>query len=358
VCSKEFFVKQKLSWIALVLFLAMLVPGISALAQEEQGEKDPLVKMMEEGWKPVAPGVLQRSFEDNKVETFAVGSEGMRFVIKQLQGRLAALRKDYQAHPSEDLRRAIASYRKQIARFQKELRTATAESLESAIEKVGCSVSYSSYANATWLTNVAGVTSSSSANFNTTCGYSAEVWAEARAQATKNGVFDDFLQQDGPRYGAVISASATATIQGDTNCQSSSYSYARLSSENIFLTFSALNSGQCPIPPDPPVPTISGPTFEFFTTVGCRTRTWTVAVAGGVSPYTYQWYFNGTAVGTASSYSRSVCPGNDPGFDLSVTVAASASRSGSDTHHVSVTYNQQQTCYEGGRQVLCNNSLK
>jgi hypothetical protein len=314
--------------------------------------------MMEEGWKPVAPGVLQRSYEDNKVETFAIGSEGMRFVIKQLQGRLASLRKDYQAHPSEELRQAITSYRKQIARFQKELRTSKVESLESAIEKVGCSVSYSSYANATWLTNVAGVTANSSANFNNTCGYSAEVFAEARAQATKSGVFDDFLQQDGPRYGAVISASATATVQGSTNCSSSSFSYARFTPANIFLTFSASNSGNCPIPPDPPVPTISGSTFEFFSSGGCRTVTWTVAVSSGTSPYSYQWYFNGTAVGTGSSYSRSVCSSNEPGFDLSVTVTDSQSRTGSDTHYVDVAvYQPPPTCWEGGRQVICNETI-
>jgi hypothetical protein len=339
--TEEIFMRQSFGWLFLVLSLAMLVPGIST-AQEEQEEKDPLVKMMEDGWRPVAPGVLQRSYEDNKVETFAVGPEGMRFVIKQLQGRLSSLRKDYQTHPSEDLRRAIASYRKQITRFQKELRTAKAKPLESAIEKVGCSVSYSSYANATWLTNVAGVTANSSANFNTTCGYSAEVWAEARAQATKNGVFDDFLQQDGPRYGAVISASATASVQGNTNCQSTSYSYARFSGANIFLTFSALNSA-CPTPAIPTV-VISGTTYEYFSTNGCVSRTWTATVSNGASPYTYQWYINGTAMGTGSSYTGVVCSGYAPGFNLAVTVTDSASQQATDSHYVAVDYYYEPMC--------------
>jgi len=336
--------KKGFGWLFLVFALAMLIPGTSTFAQEEQEGMDPLAKMVEDGWKPVAPGVLQRSFEDNKVETFAVGPEGLRFVIKQLQGRLASLRKDFQVHPSAELRQAIASYRKQIARFQKELRTAKAESLESALEKAGCSVSYSSYANAGPLSNVAGVTANSSANFNTTCGYSAEVWAEARAQASKNGVFDDFLQQDGPRYGGVISASATATIQGTTNCQSSSYSYARYSAANIFLTFSASNSN-CPAVTTPPAVTISGTTYETFSTVGCRTKTWTATASGGTSPYTFQWYYNGTAVGTGSSYSRSVCRSNSPGFDLSVTATDSMGKTASDTHHVYVEiYYEEPMC--------------
>ncbi|HYG61461.1 MAG TPA: PKD domain-containing protein [Thermoanaerobaculia bacterium] len=345
---------KKLGWISLMAFLALLIPGTVLMAQEGQPERDPLLKMMEEGWKPVAPGVLQRSFEDNKVETFAVGPEGIKWTIKQLRARMAFLQKENQAYPSAETRQAIASYRKQIAKFQKELRSAKSESLESAIEKTGCSVSYSSYANAAPLTSTAGVTSNSSANFTNTCGYSATVYAEAYARATKNGVTDTFTQTDGPRSGANVSASATATIQGDSNCLSTSTSYATYSS--ITLSFSASNS-VCPV--ENPAVTISGTTWESFSSYGCRSKTWTTAVSGGTAPYTYQWYLDGTPVGTGSSYSRSVCSYDDPGYTLSVTVTDSGSRTGSDTHSVSVSYFEPPpTCWQGGMQVICNDQIQ
>jgi hypothetical protein len=87
-----------------------------------------------------------------------------------------------------------------------------------------------------------------------------------------------------------------------------------------------------------PVATITGPSYVYAGT-SCVTSTWTASVSGGTSPYTYQWTWNGTAVGTGSSYSRSTCPGtvySDTMNTLGLTVTDSASRTGSTSLSVEV----------------------
>ena len=74
-----------------------------------------------------------------------------------------------------------------------------------------------------------------------------------------------------------------------------------------------------------------------ITTAG--TYTWQANASGGNGTYTYNWEYRvgtsaWTSVGTASSYSRAVSPGN-ASFELRVTVTSNGS-SGSDTHAVTV----------------------
>jgi len=87
-----------------------------------------------------------------------------------------------------------------------------------------------------------------------------------------------------------------------------------------------------------PVVAITGPSY-VYAGASCVTSTWTASVSGGTSPYTYQWTWNGTAVGTGSSYSRSTCPGlaySDTINTLGLTVTDSASRTGSASLSVEV----------------------
>jgi hypothetical protein len=86
-----------------------------------------------------------------------------------------------------------------------------------------------------------------------------------------------------------------------------------------------------------PVPTINGPSTVYAS--GCVTSTWTATVTGGTSPYTYAWTWNGTAVGTASSYSRTTCSGtvySDTFHTLGLTVTDSASRTGTASLSVEI----------------------
>jgi hypothetical protein len=348
------FMKQKLGWVCLVLLLAIFAPVSPALSDDPAWDPfatqnkggDVLNQMKSEGWRVVAPGVMQRRGSDNQIETFAVGPEGLRWGIKELRARLAFLRKEHRIYGTDEIRKAIVSYQKQIAKLQRDLARAKdlePESLESAVEKVGCSVSYGSSSTAGHLTNTAGTTATASANFTNTCGYSAETYAYAYARATRNTLTETFSQTD-PRTGTNITSSAVATVQGGPDCYSEAYSYARYAAANIFLSFSDSHSS-CPTPNNPTV-TISGTTYEYFSSAGCQSRTWTATVSNGTSPYTYQWFYgNGTtAVGTGATYTRSVCPGNAPGFDLKVTVTDSGGVSASDTHFVYVEYDPQPMC--------------
>jgi hypothetical protein len=93
----------------------------------------------------------------------------------------------------------------------------------------------------------------------------------------------------------------------------------------------------CPVPPTSPTATINGPTYLGVT--ACTTYTWTASVSNGTSPFTYQWTWNGVAVGTGSSYSRSYCPGtaySNISYTLGLTVTDSASRTGSASKTIQV----------------------
>lgn len=320
--------KPKFRWICSVLLLAMLVPGASALAQQEYRPADALDRMMGEGWTPVAPGVLQRQGEGNRVETFAVGPEGLRWAVREVQSRLAFLRTQYQAHPTGDLRRAIRSLRGEIAKLRQDLAESQDEPLASAMEK--CTVSHGASADAFPLSSAAGAGANASAFFNTACAYDAETYAYAYARGTANGVINTVIQEV-PRTGSNITSSATASVQGTSNCLSEAYAYARYAPANIFHSVSDSNTS-CTAPP---VASIDGPRQVDFdeTTPECQDPVWSATASGGTPSYSYKWFVDGVQVGTGSSYSRSVCWW-DGSFSLSLTVTDSASQSASSSIEV------------------------
>ena len=94
--------------------------------------------------------------------------------------------------------------------------------------------------------------------------------------------------------------------------------------------------------------TINGSTYEYFEYTGpCRNVTWTSTVSGGASPFTYQWKVGTTVVGTGSSYTRSVCRSQQPGFTLSLTVTGSNSAIATDDHSVTVERAPYDECGGG-----------
>jgi hypothetical protein len=320
--------KPKFRWICSVLLLAMLVPGASALAQQGHRPTDALDRMMAEGWTLVAPGVLQRHGEGKRVETFAVGPEGLRWAVREVQGRLAFLMAEYQAHPTGELRRAIRSLRGEISKLREDLEASREEPMDQALEK--CSVSHGASADAFPLSSAAGVGANASAFFNTACAYDAETYAYAYARATANGVINTVIQEV-PRTGANITSSASASVQGTSNCLSEAYSYARYTPANIFHSVSDSNTS-CTVPL---AVSINGPQQVDFdeTTPECQDPVWSATASGGTPSYSYKWFVNGVQVGTGSSYSRSVCWWSGS-FTLSLTVTDSASQSASSSFEV------------------------
>ena len=110
-------------------------------------------------------------------------------------------------------------------------------------------------------------------------------------------------------------------------CYSEASSSAVSSALGISYSTSDTNSS-CTTPPCSV--TITGTSYEFFTNYSCRSRTWTANVSN-CTPTSYQWKYNGSVVGSGSTYTRNVC-GYDGSFVLDVTVNGSAT----DSHYVTV----------------------
>lgn len=332
--------KQKLSWIALVLFLAMLIPNLALAQTENPRMKETMDRLIKEGWTPVGPGVAQRSHGDNKVETFAFGPDGLRHAVKELEGKLAFLQQQYRSHRKADLQKAINDLKSSIAKLKVDAKKAEKSTADVLAEKNGCTVSFGSNSDAYWLTNGAGTAATASGSFNNTCGYYADTHAFAHAYATR-GTLTETLTQSDPKSGYNISSSAVVSVPGSTPCFSEAYSHARFTGGNIFLSFSDTNYS-CPSPPV--TVSISGPTYILISGYNSEIATWTATASSGVPGYSYQWYRDGYPVGTGSTYSESFFGSNWDSselFELSVTVTDSASQTASATHSVNVWYSRE-----------------
>ncbi len=204
---------------------------------------------------------------------------------------------------------------------------------------IGCNMCYSATVDAYPLPTSQGVGAVADAKFNSDCGYSGNTYAFAYARATLNGTTTTKTQED-PRAGSNVASHAAATMNGSVDCFSEAYAATQSSSLGISYSTTETNF-LCPANTTPLSASISGTSYEYFSGPGCRTRSWSAAGSGGTSPYTYQWYYNGTAVGTGSTYSRSICPAH-ASFQLSVVVTDSRGATAQAYHWVDVEY--QQMC--------------
>ena len=328
-------------FLSLALCLALFGVVSPTLAQTDQKSgEDTLAQLQREGWKIVSDGLLQRELVPGEVESFAFGVPGFTWKVKDLQRQLQKLQAEFRANPTAELRKAIANHRKAIVNAKRALELArAAEALGEAadLSKVSCAINFSYNATGGPKTDVQGVTTNASATFSGNCGFTGQVYAYAFAKAWYNGAETTQTVTDGPRSGASVSATASASRNGGSPCET--YSYGEMVSYSLSpATWSkTATSASCPIVSNPPVATINGPTYLGVT--ACTTYTWTASVSGGTSPFTYQWTWNGTAVGTGSSYSRSYCPGfaySYTTYTLGLTVTDSASRADSDSKSVAV----------------------
>jgi hypothetical protein len=320
---------KKLCIACLLLCLVLVSSTRPALAREAQkaSNDDLLSQLQAEGWKIVKNGVLQRELVPGRVESFVFGPEGFTWKLQDLRQHLQKVQRELQVRPTPELQKAVDGFRKEIASTRKMIQLArAAEDLgETSIDKVSCSLSFSYDATASYGTSVQGTWGNASASFTGNCGFTGQVYATAYSKVTVNGAPTTKTVTDGPRSGANVSASAYASLNGGTVCESTSYASMTSSSLNpSSYTISASNS-ICP-PPATLNASITGPTYVGADV--CTTTTWTASVTGGTSPYTYSWTWNGTAVGTASSYSRTTCPGlnySDTFNTLGLTVTDSTS---------------------------------
>jgi hypothetical protein len=236
------------------------------------------------------------------------GVPGFQWKLQDLQSQLRNLRLAYQASPKPELRKAILNHRQEIANTQKMIAIAqiTDAAGEAPIGKTSCSINFGYSASAAALTTTQGVTGTASANFSANCGFTGEVYAYSYSTATVSGASTTQTLTDGPRTGSSVTATAFTSQAGTPSCTSYAYASMTSSISPSSYTISATNTS-CPPTSTPVVAHITGPTYVGASV--CTTTTWTASATGGSGGYTWAWTWNGAAAGTASTYSRTTCPG-------------------------------------------------
>jgi hypothetical protein len=348
---------KKCFLVSLMLCLSLLGTTRPSSAQELQATSDdPIAQMQRQGWKIVQNGVLQRELRAGQVESFVFGPEGFTWKVQDLRAHLQKLRHEFQAHPTPELQKAITGFRQEIASTQQLIqraRIAEAQG-ETGIDKTSCSINFAYAATASYGTSVQGTWGNASANFTGTCGFTGQVYATAYSKVTVSGAPTTKTVTDGPRTGANVSASAYASLNGGAVCESTSY--ASMTSSSLSPSSYTMSASNSVCPGSVTLTTlISGPTY-VDATVSCTTSTWTASPSGGTSPYTYQWTWNGTAVGTGSSYSRTTCPGaiySDTFNTLGLTASDSASHAASASLSVEVEKGNGTGCAPTNGSVPC-----
>ena len=323
---------------AIFLGLATLLGGdrLSAADPVKKQSDDARTSMEADGWTQISEGVFERRLGD-KVEHLGFGREGLSWTIGEMNRRLEILREEQESYPSEKLNRVIDHLTARIAGAKSDLwkldqnrnEVEGMSMMTEAVTGASCSsICYSATADAYPLTSSQGVGAAAEAKFNSACGYSGNTYAYAYARATQGTVTTTKTQED-PRTGSNIISSASASWSGSLDCYSEAY--ATVSSSDLGISYSTSDANySCPA--QPCTVAITGTSYEFYSTTGCRSRTWTANVSG-CTPSTYEWKWNGTVVGTGNTYTRSLCASNAT-HTLEVTVNGSAY----DSHAVTLEY--------------------
>lgn len=314
-------------WTAALCLGLMLMGGhhLWAAEPERLQLRELKSKMAAEGWTQISDKVFERQLSETKVEHMGYGREGLAWMINDLTRRLEGLTREYESYPSEDLAKTIDQLSTDIANAKQELPNMPKgmSSITANVTGPSCSICYSATADASYLTSSQGVKAIAEAKFSSSCGYSGSTSAYAYARATLNGTTNTVSQSD-PDSGTNITSTATATANGGSVSGIPCYSEANSSAVSSALGISYSTSDTNSLCPAVTLSvTMSGPSFAYFSTATCSTKTWSATVSGGATPYAYKWYYNGTQVGTGTSYSRSVCY-NSADFTIQVTVTDSS----------------------------------
>lgn len=301
------------------LLLSLLVPPCHAQPGRDSGGER-LARMESEGWKVVQEGVLLRQSRPGEVETFVYGAEGFAWRLRDLRAQLRKMRAELAAHPTPELRRAIASHRKMIASTLERIeraRVIEAGGKYFTIWDGGCNLNFGLDAAAARKVNVSGAWATAGADFNVLgyCEYGNEgqVYAYASAQTTVNGAPTSMIVADGPRTGTQVNASAEAHRNGGAPCES--YSYSEVISNTLSpSSYSKTQTNtSCPAASTPATLQVSissdhdGQGEVVIWEERCVTVTWTVNITGGTPFYTSNIYRNGVFQRTGTSYSEQFC---------------------------------------------------
>jgi hypothetical protein len=342
---------------ALCLGLATLLGGGRLAAADSEPMDQLKTKMKKEGWREVTEGVFERQLGPTKVERLGYGREGLEWTIGELSRKLENLQKEQELYPSAKLAKTIDELTGQVGKFRRQIWNLDIDlekGLSNVVEAVtgpSCSsICYSATADAYPLTASQGVAAVAHASFSSSCGYSGDTYAYAYSRATLGTTTTTITQSD-PDSGTSVTSSASATSNGGSvagiPCASDASAYVVSTALGISYSTSDTNSS-CTAPSCSA--TISGTSYELFTSFGCRSRTWSVSLTGGCTASSYQWKVNGSVVGSGSTYTRNVCPGDNPGFTLEATVNGSYTAS----RFVTVDYQICECNCGGGNNFPCN----
>lgn len=312
--------------LALCLSLLGTLNPVLAQADQKSGD-DTLAQLQREGWKIVKDGVLQRELVPGEVESFVFGAPGFAWKIQDLRRQLQKLQAEFRAHPTAELRKAIANHRKAIANSQRVLaiaQVAEDRGEEVDLSKVSCAINFSYDATATKKTDVQGVLANASATFAAGCGFTGQVYAYAFAKTWVNGAETTDTVTDGPRSGANVSATATASRNGGSPCESYAYGEMVSSGLNPSSWSKTATNSQCPVPPTPLNVTVTSnapSTIIDLYNSDCVLITWTTNISGGTSPYSSTMSLNSVSQGARTTYSGNYC---NAGTNTSLTLAMSS----------------------------------
>ncbi|HEX7185778.1 MAG TPA: carbohydrate-binding protein [Thermoanaerobaculia bacterium] len=241
--------------VALCLTILSARPGSAqALATSEP---EWLSRMLQDGWRKVQEGVLQRNPGEGRVETFTYGEAGQRVRIQKLEARVRSLEHEYAGYPSAKLAQIIESLRNQLAeadagsgavRLRTEsLSAAESESFAGEAVTAGCTPTLTATAAADPLPDAPGVTANASASYHSPCDDPGDTFAYAYARAIDESTQTTKIQED-PRYGGTsLDSTSTASVNGSLDCYSEAYASA--SSPSLGLSYQALDTNSaCPAP--------------------------------------------------------------------------------------------------------------
>lgn len=348
--------------VSLALVLGVCTTPVFGVEEKEveSAEWEALTLRMEsEGWQQVAPKVFERQVSGTKKEHLGYGEEGLAWTIGSLNQQLDRLMVEFERFPTLELAETIEKIAAAISRAHQDLRALARggglQAAPQALDGPSCDgVCYSATADAYHQTTYQGVGATAVAKFNNPCGYTGETLAYVVMEATQ-GTVSTFLQQTDPKAGSNITSTAQGSRPGGSIAGKPCFSTASATVWSSLLGFSYStidsNDGYCPVPEPPIAASIVGTSYEYFTSLTCRSRTWTASVTGGVTPYLYQWKVNGTVVGSGSSYTRSICPAAGS-FTLALTATGANELANTSTRSVIVEYEPVGTC-GGTTRVAC-----
>jgi hypothetical protein len=338
--SKRPATPRPLALVAFLLLLLVVAPAAwAALDAPLPEEPASVTPRAADGWRTVAPGVLQRDLGAGVTETYAFGPEGIAWEKAGLEAEIARLRALYEQTGDPDVAAALRDQRRIVDGMTLDLSRAPGGSgLQSVQGADGVSCLLTIDRDASAFLGADGPEATASAAFSDTCATYGCTYAYAIAEGKLGGSFRQYLESDGEYcgYGTAQAAAANAAVVADNEC----YSYGRgqvrvqdsLGNWAYFVT--EATNYQC-LSVD-----ISGTAFVSVPYGACVSVTWSTTSNHPLT--SYQWTWNSSVVGTGSTYSRTFCSHATYSYSVDYTLGLtgwdSYGNSASDSQVVRVTY--------------------